>query len=91
MTADTRLIDMTVGELERLMEDMAARVVRQALEQQGEPRYVYGLAGIMDLYHCSKGTASKILRSGQLDEAATRIGRKIVVDVRKARELIPNN
>lgn len=47
---------------------------------QVERKYVYDIAGIADLFGCSKGTASALKNSGKIDKAITQVGRKIVVD-----------
>lgn len=57
-------------------------------EGQKEKRYVYGIAGIAALFGCSIPTASRIKRSGVIDEAITQVGRKIVVDAEKALTLV---
>lgn len=50
-------------------------------------KYVYGLAGIAQLFGCSIPTANRIKKSGKIDKAITQIGRKIIVDVELALEL----
>lgn len=51
-------------------------------------KYVYGLRGIQELFHCSKSTAYNIKRSGRIDEALSQIGNTIIVDAEKALELL---
>jgi hypothetical protein len=41
----------------------------------------------MDLFGCSKTTASRIKQSGKIDSAIAQIGNKIIVDADKAIEL----
>lgn len=48
---------------------------------------VYGIEGIACIFGCSKPTASRIKKSGIIDDAITQINRKIIVDVDKALEL----
>lgn len=55
---------------------------------QNEKRYVHGISGIASLFGCSIPTASRIKRSGIIDDAITQIGRKIVVDAEKALLLV---
>lgn len=50
-------------------------------------RYVYGLAGIAQLFGCSIPTANRIKKSGKIDKAIRQIGRKIIVDAELALEL----
>lgn len=52
-----------------------------------EKRYVYGIEGIQQIFHCSRPTACKIKKSGLIAKAITQIGRKIVIDVDLALEL----
>ena len=90
MNSETRLIDLTVGELEAFLEGFAGRLAKDAAPQREPlPRYVYGLGGIAELYNCSTNTALRIKKSGKLDGAITQIGRKIVVNVDKALSLYP--
>ena len=51
-----------------------------------EIRFVYGLKGIQELFGCSHLTAQRY-KDGILKAAIQQDGRKIVVDVAKAREL----
>lgn len=50
------------------------------------PQVVYGLKGIMVLFHCSKSTAWRY-RHTILFDACSQNGNKIIVDTRKALEL----
>lgn len=50
-------------------------------------KYVYGMAGIAQLFGASLMTAHRIKKSGKIDAAITQIGRKIVVDAELALEL----
>ena len=55
--------------------------------ENDEDKYVYGIAGIAELFHCSLPTANRIKKSGRIKKAITQIGRKIVVDKKMALEL----
>lgn len=50
--------------------------------------YVYGLQGICDLFGCSTATASRIKKSGVIDEAVSQVGNTIVVDADLAIDLL---
>ncbi len=50
-------------------------------------RYVYGQKGVAEIFGCSIPTASRILASGKIAGAVSKIGRCIVVDVEQALEL----
>ena len=52
--------------------------------------FVYGLAGIMDLFKCSKCKALK-LKKTTIAPAVYQDGRKILVDWRQALELVKLN
>jgi len=52
-----------------------------------EKNLVRGINGIAQLFGCSMATAWKIQRSGVIDAAISRVGRKIVVDADMALEL----
>ena len=55
-----------------------------------EHKYVYGIAGIAQIFGCSIPTASRIKRSGVINAAISQVGRKITIDVDKALELANN-
>ena len=50
--------------------------------------YVYGIAGIMSLFHCSEATAQRIKSSGEIDDAISQINGIIVVDAEYALDLL---
>lgn len=79
---ETRLIDLTVGELMALLQN--AIPVNNPPESK---EYVYGLKGIAELFHCSYTEAYRIKRSGKIDKAIKQDGRKIITDAKKALEL----
>ena len=81
MRDDTRIIDLTVGELKTLLHKDAPVVKKE------EKRLVYGIKGIAELFGCSISTAQRIKDSGKIKKALTQVGRKIVVDADKALEL----
>ena len=82
---DTRIIDLTVGELMELLG--RETVVTTDCMPSRERRLVYGIAGIAQLFNCSKATANRIKQSGKIDKAITQVGNKIVVDADLALEL----
>lgn len=90
---DTRLVDMTIGELLDILENREIRLKAEIIEAIGpkqreeEVEYVYGLDGLMVLLGLkSKTTASKLV-NGLLKPAVKRNGRTILVDKNKAIEL----
>jgi predicted site-specific integrase-resolvase len=48
----------------------------------------HGLKGISELLGCSISTAQRIKKKGIIDEAIIQIGKTIVIDERKALELL---
>ena len=88
ITSNTRIIDLTVGQLMDLFAKAQAPVVEKKPEQT--KRLVYGISGIAQLFNCSMTTANRIKASGRIDEAITQHGRIIVVDADKALVLFNN-
>lgn len=84
----TRVIDLTAGELLELIARENFRIYTEVdVTKEPERKYVYGRAGIAELFKCSLTTASRIKTSGLIDGAYKQIGRKIIVDAEKALEL----
>lgn len=82
---ETPIWQLTVGEFIELQEE----VIRpQTVISQPEKKYVYGIAGIAELFGCSKTTANAIKQSGKIDKAIIQIGRKIAVDAELAMSLV---
>lgn len=89
INGNTRLIDMTLEELFQAIDERIAE--REKSAKKAMPEVVYGLTGIMQVYQCSKSTAARILRSGRIDAAVSRVSaRKLVINVAKALSLCPN-
>lgn len=93
MTIDrgTRLVDLTLGDLLAVLDERETCRQETARREETLPPLVYGLSGIQMLYRCSKSTASRILRGGRIDAAVSQVGRKIVVNTRKALECLPQD
>jgi len=53
-------------------------------------RYVYGIPGLAELFHCSTTTANRIKKSGVIKNAICQVGKKIIVDADLALQLINN-
>ena len=92
MSNNTRIIDLTLGELLAAVEEQTRRIIaeHQPPSDDDAPRYVYGIPGIMQLYHCSRATAHRIKKSGRIDHAITQVGGKMVVDVKLALHTLPS-
>ena len=89
ITSDTRIIDLTVGQLMQLLDKKQAPAEIKE-EPEKAKRLVYGISGIAQLFNCSMTTANRIKASGRIDEAITQHGRIIVVDADKALVLFNN-
>ena len=89
ITSDTRIIDLTVGQLMQLLDKKQAPAEIKE-EPEKAKHLVYGIAGIAQLFNCSMTTANRIKASGRIDDAITQHGRIIVVDADKALVLFNN-
>ena len=91
ITPDTRIIDLTVGELTDLMRSMIPSETVTIKEEVSKEKWlVHGLDGLAKLFGCSKKHACQIKRSGVIDKAISQYGRTIVVDAERALDLIQN-
>ena len=85
ITDDTRLVDLTVGELKELFGSLIPKNEIVAPAKTGQ-NLVYGVKGIMELLHVSDSTARK-LKDGVIRKAVRQVGRTIVVDADMALSL----
>lgn len=85
------LLQKTIGEMSGMefiqLFKVANDVKADDSQENEEDKYVYGIVGIAELFHCSLPTANRIKKSGRIKKAITQIGRKIVVDKKMALEL----
>ncbi len=76
---------MTGEELISLLNDFInEETCNKPLNDDVKPRYVYGMAGLAQIFGCSVPTANRIKASGIIKDAITQVKRKIVIDVDKA-------
>lgn len=82
---NTPLAMLTVGQFKEII---ISAMPRQEVETKldASPNYIYGLAGIRELFGVSHATAQK-LKNTILAPAVKQCGRKIIVDARMAVEL----
>ena len=66
---NTRIIDLTVGELMELIEAAQTEKTTPQAPTAPEKRFVYGIAGIAQVFNCSMTTANRIKASGRIDRA----------------------
>jgi len=81
----TPIWQLTVGEFIELQQET---IKPHTIIAAPEKRFVYGIAGIADLFSCSKTTANAIKQSGKIDRAIVQVGRKIAVDAELAMSLV---
>ena len=88
---ENELLQKTIGEMSGIefikLIKVANDVKAEDDHETDEDKYVYGIAGIAELFHCSLPTANRIKKSGRIKKAITQIGRKIVIDKKMALEL----
>jgi|SRR5574344_2180223 hypothetical protein len=83
-----RLIDYTGEDLIELLKPYLHTLEPVLQSDHSElGKFVYGLAGIAQLFGCSMTTANRIKQSGKINGAITQIGNKIIVNADKAIEL----
>lgn len=83
---DTRLIDLTVGQLRELIAESQPKK-----ETQNAPdEYAYGIDGLAKTLGCGRSYAFYVKKSGIYKEAIQQQGRKIIVNVTLLRTLIPH-
>ena len=84
MDANTRIIDLTVGQLVVLIQDT---IKKETVKHTEQDEFVEGLSGLAQLLGVSVTTAQKIKNSGILNPALGQVGRKIIINATKAREI----
>ena len=84
------IVSATLADLKELLQEMQMEqsLVPAVLNKPSEKRYVYGLAGIAQLFQCSMSTAYRIKQSGILDPAISQVNRLLVVDADYALDLL---
>ena len=86
----TRIIDLTVGQLEDLTRAWVRSEMASAKagEDHQDKRHVYGLKGLAKLLGCSTTSACKINTSGIIEPALTRLGNLLIYDSDMVLDLI---
>ena len=88
---DTLLFNLSSDEFFNKLKECFAEAMFAPEANEGvkvKKHYVYGLQGICDLFGCSTATASRIKKSGVIDEAISQVGNTIVVDADLAIDLL---
>ena len=86
----TRIIDLTVGQLEGLIRSWvrSEEASAKADDDRQDERHVYGLKGLAKLLGCSTTSACKINTSGIIEPALTRLGNLLIYDSDMVLDLI---
>lgn len=86
----TRIIDLTVGQLEDLIRSWirSEEASAKADDDRQDERHVYGLKGLAKLLGCSTTSACKINTSGIIEPALTRLGNLLIYDSDMVLDLI---
>jgi hypothetical protein len=82
------LFQCTLGDIHAMLSDLAMNQQLESSSGNATKHYVYGVAGIAQLFGCSTATAQRIKNSGEIDEAISQIGGVIVVDAEYALDLL---
>lgn len=78
---NSRVIDLTLGELMDAVEEKVKAILPGSLQKQPQDKnFVYGLKGLAKLLGCSKTTAARVKASGKYDAAITQIGALLIID-----------
>lgn len=87
MEDSTRIIDLTVADLQLLIAKEVAKVQPAAVVSDGDG-WCRGLQEFADFLGCSLGTANKIKSSGKIDDAVVQVGRMIMINKAKSLDLL---
>lgn len=86
ITDQTPLGALTVGQLIKIIQPHFVKEEVVVKEEYTSGKFVYGLKGIAETFNVSHVTAHKY-KNTILKDAVIQCGRKIIVDVEKARKL----
>lgn len=87
MTPDTRIIDLTVAQLKEVIGRAVEESLARRQPQDTQPRLVYGIKGIAEIFGVSERQARYIKSSGVISRAIRQQGRTIVTDAALALQL----
>ena len=86
ITNSTPIYALTVGQFKELISACVSEKESTSIAQAISKEEVYGLRGIRNLFNVSEATAQRY-KNTFLAPAVSQNGRKLVIDVEKAREL----
>lgn len=79
---------MTTNDTITLSNDQLQELVSRSVERAlGQPRWVKGIPGLMQIFSCSESTAKRIKRSGTIRSAIRQQGRIFFTDAALAMQL----
>jgi len=88
ITNSTRLIDLTVGQLQKII--AKSLEAAKPVESNTTDEYVYGLKGLAQVLGCAKQQAWYIKSTGRYSKAIKQEGRKIIVNKTLLLKMIPH-
>ena len=83
------LLKQSIAETSSSTEGDATK--KESEKEETKKRFVYGIAGIAQLFNCSTTTANRIKKSGVINKAISQCGRMITVDADLALSLAKSN
>lgn len=88
MNPNTRIIDLTVAQLAEVIDKAVEEsLARRQDSESAQPRFVYGIKGIAQIFGVSERQARYIKSSGTINKAIKQQGRTIVTDAALALQL----
>ena len=88
MNPNTRIIDLTVAQLAEVIDKAVEEsLTRRQQSEPAQPRLVYGIKGIAQIFGVSERQARYIKSSGTINKAIKQQGRTIVTDAALALQL----
>lgn len=89
INSNTPVWQLSVAELIELIDNQLNKTNSNGQKTQ-EKKYLYGISGISELFHCSLATANRIKKSGVISKAICQVRKKIIIDAELALQLINN-
>jgi len=78
ITEQTRVIDLTVGDLISLMNNMMPKKQEPIVNNYCDDEFIHGYAGLARFLKCSQKTIWEHKKDGKYDNAIIRNGKKII-------------
>ena len=91
ITENTRIIDLTVGQLIDLFANMQKKVEKPVQSDYSGDNFLYGYKGLAAFLGCSETTVYNQKEKGAYNGSIVRNGRKILFDKQKLMQILGNN